>query len=1050
MASDGADPLTVLSKAWYNLRLSVRCPARVPTWDAVVLTAASPEQALLYQWHLDHAKRRGTIAPSTIAIAVPDPEGCRIGSGGATLHALRSLAQLLQLHPPQEAEPAPLSQDQASKAECISGMSVLLVHAGGDSKRVPWANPMGKAFLPLPFLADDDPNEQAPSLFDHILALSSYIVQEFKKQGGLFIMTGDVLPCYDFSNFLTPGDGACIVTVPAALDVAANHGVILTSSKDKATHFSPVYCQEHRLQQVVDLLQKPTHSKLLDSGAIRSDGTALLDTGIFAVRGKAWGDLLELAVEEPDPVSVLLQHREEVSLYEEMAGAWVPARHEWLKTRPLGIKLLEALSSQCLFSYCAQELSFLHFGTSLEVLAHLAKDHGGRIGRRHMILTADNPSHELASSAVIISSKIDDGVFVGEESLVFKCTFMDGVHVGNHCIVVGIHSESFPAGTHCLLSLVVPDWHCLWEVPLLGNGSRVTLCCSVHDNPKLALTKMGTFCGKPWKELFNELGIEEDDVWPNKVNNEEKNLWNANLFPVMAPGKGIVFAMWLMGTYRKESDDLLSDWLRCERMSLAGLHSRIDFQKLCGEFNAHQSRISLGLAQASLTCGSLHRNLSKLCTQIVEGLDAGAESCRDLLTLFPEPEAVSTFKVPLSRLYQARLDLCKASEDNAGASAHEKNVWDAVAKETAIAVGQNEVTNIIYEKPRCMFPVSRAKLELPVRVDIAGGWSDTPPWSLERAGTVLNMAILLEGFAPIGAELEVTPERGVSVTDDAGHHLYINDPTMIHPPFEIDDPFRLVKSALVVTGLANASALCCSGLAIKTWANVPRGSGLGTSSILAAAVVKGILQIMGEDDTNEKVTSLVLLLEQLMGTCGGWQDQIGGLYPGIKCTTSFPSRPLTLKVEAVHIASPLQRQLEERLVVFFTGQVRLAHNVLQNVVRRYLQRDTILISTIEQLTHLATKSQEALRVGNLDELGKIMLDVWLLHQELDPFCSNAFVDMVFKKVQKWACGYKLVGAGGGGFGVLLARDKDAVLCVKELLEGLSVQVYNWKLSDNKI
>ena len=90
-AAAGEDPLTILSKSWFNLRLSVRCSARVSTWDAILLTASSPEQALLYQWNLDYAKERGTIASSTVALAIPDPLGCRIGSGGATLHAIRSL-----------------------------------------------------------------------------------------------------------------------------------------------------------------------------------------------------------------------------------------------------------------------------------------------------------------------------------------------------------------------------------------------------------------------------------------------------------------------------------------------------------------------------------------------------------------------------------------------------------------------------------------------------------------------------------------------------------------------------------------------------------------------------------------------------------------------------------------------------------------------------------------------------------------------------------------------------------------------------------------------
>lgn len=238
------------------------------------------------------------------------------------------------------------------------------------------------------------------------------------------------------------------------------------------------------------------------------------------------------------------------------------------------------------------------------------------------------------------------------------------------------------------------------------------------------------------------------------------------------------------------------------------------------------------------------------------------------------------------------------------------------------------MSNSLHKQTCCIFQVNRVKLELPARVDFAGGWSDTPPWSLERTGTVLNMAISLEGCAPIGAELEVTTEVGVTITDDAGHHTCIKDPSMISPPYDIGDPFRLVKSALVVTGIVNSSALHRSGLAIRTWANVPRGSGLGTSSILAAAVVKGILQIMGTNDSNETVTSLVLFLEQLMGTGGGWQDQIGGLYPGIKCTNGFPGHQLLLKVESVLISSTLRKELEERFVIFFTGQVNLYHQFI--------------------------------------------------------------------------------------------------------------------------
>ena len=92
-SKEKSDLVGVLRKSWYRLRLSVRHPSRVPTWDAIVLTAASPEQAQLYHWQLRRAKRMGKIAGSTVTLAVPDPDGKRIGSGAATLNAIHALAR---------------------------------------------------------------------------------------------------------------------------------------------------------------------------------------------------------------------------------------------------------------------------------------------------------------------------------------------------------------------------------------------------------------------------------------------------------------------------------------------------------------------------------------------------------------------------------------------------------------------------------------------------------------------------------------------------------------------------------------------------------------------------------------------------------------------------------------------------------------------------------------------------------------------------------------------------------------------------------------------
>uniref|UniRef100_A0A2N9IZ06 GDP-fucose pyrophosphorylase domain-containing protein n=1 Tax=Fagus sylvatica TaxID=28930 RepID=A0A2N9IZ06_FAGSY len=305
----------LLKKSWYHLRLSVRHPDRVPTWDAIVLTAASPDQAHLYDWQLNRAKRLGRISPSTLTLSVPDPDGHRIGSGAATLNAIHALAAHYQLVSTDYdsnsgySMPHQSSNNQLPLMSMVSFMAkrhVLLLHAGGDSKRVPWANPMGKVFLPLPYLAADDPDGPVPLLFDHILAIASCARQAFKNEGGLFIMTGDVLPCFDASTMVLPEDTSCIITVPITLDIASNHGVIVASQNGNTS-------KSFSVSLVDNLLQKPGVQELVKNKAILDDGRTLLDTGIIAVRGQAWVELVKLSCSCQPMILELLKSGKEAS-----------------------------------------------------------------------------------------------------------------------------------------------------------------------------------------------------------------------------------------------------------------------------------------------------------------------------------------------------------------------------------------------------------------------------------------------------------------------------------------------------------------------------------------------------------------------------------------------------------------------------------------------------------------------------------------------------------------------------------------------------------------
>ncbi|XP_040377926.1 bifunctional fucokinase/fucose pyrophosphorylase [Oryza brachyantha] len=1048
----------VLRKAWCRLRLSARDPSRVPPWDAVVLTAASPEQAALYDRQLARARRLGRFPASTAALAVPDPDAARIGSGAATLHAVSSLVRHLIAQASKE-EIAELLPEGASGSSAddiplssvvrfMAKKHILLLHAGGDSKRVPWANPMGKAFLPLPYLAGDNPDGPVPLLFDHILAISSSARQAFRDQGGIFIMTGDVLPCFDASNLVLPDDSACIVTVPTTLDVAANHGVVV-ASKDGTDG------ENYSLCLVDNLLQKPTVHELVEGQAIRDDGRALLDTGIISARGKAWQELVTLAYSSSQiMIKELITSRKEMSLYEDLVAAWVPSRHEWLRTRPLGMELIAALGRHRMFSFCSYDFSFLHFGTSAEVLDHLAGSYSGLVGRRHMSSIPETTACDIAATAVILSSKISAGVSVGEDSLVYDSSLSGRVRIGSQSIVVGVNIHELHGNRSQIVSgssyFTLPDRHCLWEVPLVNSMGRVMVYCGLHDNPKVSMKRDGTFCGKPWRNVLEHLQIQDTDLW-NPMN-EDNCLWNARLFPVLSLPEMLNVGMCLMGSTCDLDGKVASLWKKSERISLEELHRSIDYDQLCMDSSKHQADLAANIAKACMTYGLLGRNLFQLCEEMLQKENSCLQVCNELLSLCPSHGDQYSGVLPKSRRYQVKMDLLRASGDLSTAAIVEDKVWASIASETASAIkyGSKEPSSNSKSSSNGNLHPKKAIVELPVRVDFVGGWSDTPPWSLERPGCVLNMAIRLEGSLPVGAMIETTMDHlGVLIEDDAGRNVYIDDMSSITSPFKENDSFRLVKSALIVTGILNDKRLSKLGLNIRTWANVPRGSGLGTSSILAAAVVKGLFQLIEGDESDGTVARAVLVVEQVMGTGGGWQDQIGGLYPGIKCTQSYPGQPLRLQVVPLLASPHLIEELERRLLVVFTGQVRLAHQVLQKVVTRYLRRDSLLISSIKRLAELAKIGREALMNGEIDELGGIMSEAWRLHQELDPFCSNKLVDELFAFADPYCCGYKLVGAGGGGFALMLAKNLNSAKELRQALENsptFDVKVYNWNVA----
>ena len=125
------------------------------------------------------------------------------------------------------------------------------------------------------------------------------------------------------------------------------------------------------------------------------------------------------------------------------------------------------------------------------------------------------------------------------------------------------------------------------------------------------------------------------------------------------------------------------------------------------------------------------------------------------------------------------------------------------------------------------------------------------------------------------------------------------------------------------------------GFEVQSWSNLPQGSGLGASSILSGALMAALLSAAGMSYDLDSLIHAVLHLEQMLTTGGGWQDQVGGLLPGIKLGRSEGKLPLKVESEVLKIDDEKTKRIVDHSLLVFTGKPRLAKNMLQVIFENY-------------------------------------------------------------------------------------------------------------------
>jgi fucokinase len=381
---------------------------------------------------------------------------------------------------------------------------------------------------------------------------------------------------------------------------------------------------------------------------------------------------------------------------------------------------------------------------------------------------------------------------------------------------------------------------------------------------------------------------------------------------------------------------------------------------------------------------------------------------------------------------------CRKTLGHATPAALRQAAFDAVAESVAQST---EIPR--HPKPAAILHDQVVWVTTPVRMDFAGGWSDTPPISIELGGCVVNAAITLNGQYPIQVMAKLNQEGVIRLSSiDLSQRITL---TTTPELLDHDNPQHwaaLPKAALVLAGIGPSNPkvplkkwlnVLGGGLDLTIFSALPKGSGMGTSSILGAAVLACLGRVLGEPFSADRLITLASILEQRMCTGGGWQDQIGGIIPGVKLIRTKPgvdqATSLSWSVFDLRPGSALR----ERTLLYFTGQKRMARNILHNVVRRYLARDPLILKTVNELKDTALDMKANLDAQDVDGFARGIERYWSLKKQIDPGATNPQIESLLKSVSQWTEGRLLPGAGGGGFILLIARNAGAAQKIRRYL-----------------
>ena len=855
----------------------------------------------------------------------------------------------------------------------------ILLHAGGQSRRLPGYAPSGKILTPIPVFRWARGQKLGQNLLSLQVPLYEKIMERAPEKLRTLIASGDVY--IRAEKPLQEIPDADVVCYGLWVDpvLATHHGVFVSDRKQpEALDF---------------MLQKPSLQELEN---LSKTHLFLMDIGIWLLSDRAVELLMKRSLKDGSGSD--LKYYDLYSDFGLSLGNHPRITDDELNR--LSVAILPLPGGE-----------FYHYGTSRELLSSTVTLQNRVYDQRQIMhrKVKPNPAIFVQNAEVGISlSSNNDNLWI-ENSFVGTSW-----KIGSRQIITGVPENDW--------TLELPDGVCIDIVPLAEKHWAVRPY-GFDDVSKGDIRDEKTlYLGISFPDWLAERGLTPDDVTGRK-----DDLQAAGIFPVVE-GVEQMGAVLRWMTSEPELTEGKEIWLNSQRLSADEISAKADLRQL------YAQRESFRKGNWEL----LARNYEK---SVFYQLDL-ADVAEDFHCLkIDKPDVLPADAPQMQRIHNRML---RAQIDKLNGKDFQND-----EKEAFELLREGLLSDLYEKKSSPYLNVYSDQIvwgRSPVRIDVAGGWTDTPPYSLFAGGNVVNLAIELNGQPPLQVYVKPCKEyRVVLRSIDMGAMEVVNTFEELQDYCKIGSPFSIPKAALTLAGFGPAFSEVVypslekqlqafgTGIEITLLSAIPAGSGLGTSSILASTVLGSLSDFCGLMWDKNEICRRTLALEQLLTTGGGWQDQYGGVLQGIKL----------LQTETGFVQNPLIHWLPEHLfthpeyrdchLLYYTGITRTAKGILAEIVRSMFLNSSAHLAILENMKAHALDMAETIQRNDFETYGALIGKTWMQNQALDCGTNPPAVEEIINKIKDYTLGYKLPGAGGGGYLYMVAKDPQAALRIREIL-----------------